>query len=111
MNKNRIKLIKNAELLLSDLGFIDCSNSDAKNYKLNINTYSDDFINIVFGGGIDGYDDGKFLFEIIAIKNDAYCDGVIKMMYFDTIEEVISIIFSNFDCFNRFEKKYNIKIK
>ena len=108
---NRQQKIKEAEILLSDLGFSNCSDSDMKNYKLKINTYSDDFINIIFGGGIDGYDDGKFLFEIIAINNDVWCDGVIEMMYFDTIEEVLEIIFSNFDCFEQFETKYNVKTK
>ena len=112
MNKNRIKLIKNAELLLSDLGFSDCSDSDEKNYKLKLNTYSDSYINLLFGGDYDGWSVGEFLFEIIIINDKDYeFDGLIEMMYFDTIEEVVGVIFSNFDCFDRFEEKYNIKIK
>ena len=107
---NRNKIIKNAEILLSDLGFSDCSDSDEKSYKLNINTYSDDFIEIRFGGDYFGLNIGEFLFEIISLDNDGIWVEDISGMYFDTIEEVIGVIFSNFDCFDRFEEKYNINL-
>tara|TARA_B100000519_G_C14185982_1_gene410762 strand:+ start:862 stop:1179 length:318 start_codon:yes stop_codon:yes gene_type:complete len=101
MNKDRMKLIKNAELLLSDLGFSDCSDSDEKSYKLRLNTYSDDFIEIRFGGDYFDLNMGEFLFEIMSLDNDDIWVEDISGLYFDTIEEVISVIFSNFDCFNK----------
>tara|TARA_Y100000361_G_scaffold133617_1_gene132011 strand:- start:451 stop:897 length:447 start_codon:yes stop_codon:yes gene_type:complete len=107
---NRQQKIKEAEILLSDLGFSNCSDSDEKNYKLKINTYEPDFINVIFGGDYNKLETNEFLFEVLT-ENNGWIEEVYTGIYFNTIEEVLEIIFSNFDCFEQFETKYNIKLE